>query len=355
MGGRVQHASDEVLAALTAGVVVVDSYGHLTFANEGATRMLRRSTTELVGARVDDVLLPFATLIEHAESQTSKLAERPETPIVRGDGTQSVVGFSTSRASASGARTILFQELDGVLELRRERDRLLQLAALGDALPSILHELRNPLASITGMLELLVEEATDPLRESLHAILWEVRRIGLTLQGVAVVRPAQGERHAAVDLTVLEACRVLEPTTTRRGVRLEIDVPPMPLLPIDRGVVSGVVFNLVRNAIDACRDGDTIFVRAVLEGDESFDLTVIDTGSGMPSDVLARCRELFFSTKVHGSGIGLAMCQRIAESSKGTLEVDSEPGKGTRVRLTIPLHLRQSEPYPRRYDDVSSR
>lgn len=338
MKGGFQQSSDDVLASLTAGVVVVDARGRLTFANAGAARLLRRSANELLGARVDDVLLPYATLLQYTESRPRLSAERPESPIVRGDGTTTRVGFSTSRANGRGTRTVLFQEIEGVLELRRERDRLLQLAALGDALPSILHELRNPLASVTGMLELLVEEADEPLRESLHSILWEVKRIGLTLQGVAIVRPAQDTRHAAVDLTVLEACRVLEPTTTRRGVRLEIDVPPMPLLPIDRGVVSGVVFNLVRNSLDACREGDTISVRAVLDGDECFELTVSDTGAGMTREVLARCRELFFSTKVHGSGVGLSLCQRIAESSEGRLDIESRPGEGTRVRLALPLH-----------------
>jgi len=99
-----------------------------------------------------------------------------------------------------------------------------------------------------------------------------------------------------------------------------------------------VVFNLVKNAMDACEEGGRITVRASLESDDAFVLQVADTGSGMTPEVLAHCRELFFTSKEKGSGIGLALCQQIAALSGGRLDIDTEVGRGTIITLRVPLH-----------------
>lgn len=338
-------SAEESLDLLTAGVLVIDRAGVVARANRSSERILRRPRDGIVGRAVDEVLAPPSQL---DASATHDPTERPEATLILPDGTTTTIGFSAGTPNERGDRAVLFKELEGVHELRRERDRLLQLAALGDALPSILHELRNPLAAITSMLELLVEDGDERHQRDIHAVLWEVRRIGLVLQGLGgVVSAAQGEGYAAVDTALHEACRILEPTARRKAIALVDAVPTLPLLPIDRGVVSGVVFNLVKNALDACTEGDTVRVSARLSRDETFSLEVADDGPGMSADVLARCRELFFTTKEHGSGVGLALCSQIAASSGGSLEVTTAPGEGTTVTLSFPIH-RPSGPSPTR-------
>jgi two-component system sensor histidine kinase AtoS len=319
------------ISSLTAGVLVIDESGTIAFANPAAMAILRRPIVDLLGAPLSDVLVKPEELPTSSSSQL-------EREIVLPDGSKTVVGFSTSVVSPAGCRSILFQEITHVLALRRERDRLLQMATLGDALPSILHELRNPLAAVTNSLEVLIEESNEEMQHELHAILWEVRRMSLTLQGVGgFARPVHADRHSSADLAVSEACRILEPNAHRRGIGLDVVVPTMPLLPLDWGVLSGVVFNLVKNAIDACNAGDSIVVGAALESDQTFVLRVSDTGAGMPKEVQARCRELFFTSKEKGSGIGLALCHQIAESSGGRLDIESTVGVGTVVTLSLPL------------------
>jgi signal transduction histidine kinase len=325
----------DVLSSLTAGVLLVAADGRVSYANPAAAEILRRPLELLVGKPVAESIAPLELLL-HQVGSTGRGAELA---VERGDGTQVVVGYSVSAPNLGGARSLLFQPLHEVLVLRQERDRLLQMAALGDALPSILHELRNPLAAVTGALEVLIEDCDPALHKDLHAILWEVRRMNLSLQGVGgLVRPMHAKHHVAVDLAVSEACRILEPTAAKHGVRLSAEVPSLPLLPLDWGVVSGVVFNLAKNAIDACEHGGNVWVRATLEPDDCFAIEVSDDGVGMSSEVLSRCRELFYTQKPTGSGIGLALCQRMAEAAGGALSIVSAPGEGTRVRLSVPLH-----------------
>ncbi len=229
------------------------------------------------------------------------------------------------------------QALEALQEVRSQRDRLLQLAAVGEVLPSVLHELRNPLAAVTTTLEVMIEEAPASMQSDLHAVLWELRRIGLGLQGIGGLNQrVHGGSPEAIDHAVEEACAVLVTSARAAGVGLSTSVPPMPLIALDRAAVKGVVFNLVRNAIDACRPGDAIVVEARLH-DGHFELTVRDSGRGMTPEVLARCTELFFTNKPNGSGLGLAICRRVAESGRGSLSVHSEPGAGTAVLVRIPL------------------
>lgn len=337
----VRPACDEiaVLDALGSGVLALRDDGAILRANRGAQRILRRPLADLVSARIDDVLAPLAQLVA---AGTEPVTGRHELAIDLGDGTRGAIGFGLSSFEAADGRlrwVVQFQDILPLLELRRQRDKLLAMAALGDALPSVLHELRNPLAAVTARLELLVEETEGSLQIDLHAVLSEVRRMSLGLDGVGgLVRSARASSNTAIDLAVREACRVLEPVAERVGVHLEARGPTLPLLPIDRGVMSGVVFNLVKNSIDASSAGGSVIVTAELdEAGSTFVLRVEDDGCGMPPEVLERCTDLFFTRKDKGSGIGLALCKRVAESSGGRLAVDSRVGRGTTVTVWVPL------------------
>ena len=336
--------SNVVIEALGAGVLTFRPDGTIVQANAMAGRILGRPR-ELVGARVDDVLCATETLRAGSASSTPGLSvpdTRHQVSVTLPDGATRALGFSTSQFvdpdSGTVHHVVLFQEITALLELRRDRDRLLQFAALGDAMPSILHEIRNPLAAVTSLLEVLVEEQEGKLQEDLHVVLCEVRRMGLGLQGIGgLTSSMHARRFSAVDLAVREACRVLEPAAARRGVSLSAVGRDLPLLPIDRGIVSGVVFNLVKNAIDACEPGGHIDVDARVEGEE-FVLRVSDDGQGMTPEVAARCCELFFTSKEKGSGIGLALCRQVAESSGGRLSIQSTRGVGTTVEIRVPFH-----------------
>ncbi|MFO0616357.1 MAG: ATP-binding protein [Polyangiaceae bacterium] len=326
-----------ILDALSAAVLAARSDGVITWANPWAARVLRRSRASIIGRNLADVLpLSFAvgedTPSEHRRGELTYQAD---------DGSRCQLGFSLARRAVTAPDEVaiiaLFQEISSLIELRRQRDRLLQMAALGDALPAVLHEVRNPLAAITTALEVLTEDE-GPLQADLHAVLNEARRATLTLDGLGgLARETHSRKWEAIDHAVAEATRVLEPTAARRGISLRTTGPALPLLPLDRAAISGVVFNLVRNAIDACGEGDVVAVEARLPSPNEFLLEVRDTGHGMSVPIVKRCTELFFTTKDTGSGIGLALCKRFAESSGGSLEVESELGRGTTVSVRVAL------------------
>jgi signal transduction histidine kinase len=377
-----------ILNGLRAGVIAADLDDRVVYGNRAAAQILRIAPAGLIGRRLRPLLglasapatdgvggpsaaparaanetrdaldaseareaMPAAmgrsqavtrpSVVEDAPADAAEESERREVSCRRFDGTVAALGVSVEPQRDERGAIIgwvaLFADIGTVLALRRERDRLLQMAALGDALPSVLHELRNPLAAITAMLEVRIEESSGALAEDYHALLVQVRRMTLGLDGLgSMVRPVGAHRHAAIDHAVAEAVRLLEPSARQRGIHLEAIGPTLPLLPLASGPITGMVFNLVRNAIDATRAGGNVTVDTHLEG-RDFVLSVVDDGSGMSPETLARACDLFFTSKDKGSGIGLALCRRVAESSGGALDIESQLGLGTRVTVRIPL------------------
>lgn len=316
----------ELIEALPIAVALVSSDGQLSYSNRRARDLfeaagLRNGALEslLGGFRVDASSSRSAITIGTQEGER-------------------IFGYQAAELS-HGRRLIAFQDITHLEEAQRERNRLLQLASISEVMPAVLHELKNPLAGIALSLELLIEDSTEERRDRLHAILGEVRRLSLTLDGLGRFRhEVRSQRHQAIDLAIREACLLLAPQAEARKITLEVHVADMPLLPFEAAAVRAVIFNLVTNALHACREDHRITVRAHFDRAEAkLVLGVDDTGAGMTPEVRARCTELFFTTKPRGSGIGLALCAGVAEAVGGELRLDSQPGGGTRVSMSFPV------------------
>ena len=334
----------DVLCALSAGVIVVSNDGEILFDNPRSRVLLHREGDDLVGANVADVLVSVEELA------TGTKEGRIEFEVTLLDGERVVIGASittlggedepelaTLWSTSSPAYVCMFQDITHLRQVQVERDRLLQVAALNAALPSVLHELRNPVAAIATSLEVLVEETEGSLQNDLHALLTEIRRVSVNLQGVgSVVRDLRSPRFAAVDECLHNLIRVMEAEADAKAVALVDEIDTMPLLPFDVGVVQAIAFNLIHNAIGASKEGSTVKVKACLEPSGSFYLVVTDRGVGMSKEVIRRATSLFFTTKPRGSGLGLALVKRCVETAKGQLRFVSEPGKGTEVSVIIP-------------------
>jgi signal transduction histidine kinase len=329
----------EALRSLPVALLVVRDDGVTLLANRRACAVLEREPADVEGALVESYLAPLDRLLYPSAQDERSARIRVALP----SGRTASMGFSTSPIeSARGEAThaIILKDITEIARVREERDRLLQIATVHEILPSILHEVKNPLAAIAAAAELLVEEAVEPgVRASAHAILNEARRMKLTLQGIGVVgRALRGARHAAIDHAIRNTCTILRGKADLHGVELSHAVSDLPLLLLDPGVTSGIVLNLLNNAIQATERGGAVRLAASLgEGGRDLVLSVADDGAGMTPEVLSRCREIFFTTKPRGTGIGLALCERAVTEAGGRIDIESAPGRGTTITLRVPI------------------
>lgn len=332
---KVEPSIDSALLvdSIPAGVVVVSGSGTIVFANHRAREIL---PTASVGANIATILAPLDTLRRAQEGDRASLSYyNPR------DQKEVAVGYSFAtikHADCEECHVLLCQDISDVVRLQSERDKLLQIAAVGEVLPAILHELKNPLAAVRSTVELLIEETpASQTRDDLYTVLGELRRMSLMLDGVgSIERDLASTRLNAIDQACREAFFVMKAQAVDKGVELQADIAHLPLLPFHAAGFRTIVFNLVKNALDASRQGDRIALAVTLHNAE-LRVSVSDTGQGMTPDVLAKCRQLFFTTKNRGSGIGLALCQTLAESVEGTVEIASEQHKGTTVTVCVPV------------------
>ncbi|MCA9609895.1 MAG: hypothetical protein KC619_30070 [Myxococcales bacterium] len=324
----------EVLAALPVAVMVVGDDTLVRYANSRAASTLGAEVAMLLGRPVTELLGPPTAPLGEAD-RDERIVTAPNRHPRR-------IGYSERQVGRE--TVIVFRDISGTAELRRQRDKLMSLAAIGEALPSLLHELKNPLAAVTTSIEVLIEEQPDEdLRDFLYAILTELRRMKLGFEGIgAVHNEVRSPRSQAIDHACREACRVLSGRAAGVGVEFRCDVADLPLLPFDASVVRAILLNFVSNAIHACERGNAVRVEVRLTRDDVLQITVSDTGAGMSPDVLEKATELFFTTKPSGSGIGLALCRRAIEGAGGTLELTSVPGFGTTVQARIPVRSREA-------------
>lgn len=318
-------------------IICLDQTGVIAYANAEAATILDQETSALTGAHFLETFRP--------ESSMGDLDEVDHFEMVVGNGKNARylacrVKHCTGPNCAPVAYIVTIEDRTALHRVHEERHRLMEMATIGEVLPGILHEFKNPLASIQALVELMTEDCRDEeLQSQLHSILMEIRRMKLGFEGLGFsTRNLASTRCQAVDYGVREACTIFDRQLEARGIRLDTDIETMPLLPLDSAGIRGVLFNLLNNAKQACRPGDKIEVSAGLKEDgKLFYFSVRDTGPGMPSEVLAQCTNLFFTTKRMGSGIGLALCKTAVEKVGGELHITSTEGEGTCMTVSLPL------------------
>ena len=217
-----------------------------------------------------------------------------------------------------------------------------RLAVLGRIAAGLAHEIRNPLGSITGSIEMLRESAelTDEDRRLCDIVQREARRLNDLVGDMVDLSKPRPPRAEATDVAALAREVVELATNSTRGTdtTVKYDGPAGPALArCDGGQMRQVLWNLVRNALQASPAGSTVTV-GVQVGDAEVRLSVDDQGDGVPEDVGSRIFQDFFTTRTHGAGIGLAVVRRIMEDHAamgGRLEVERSVHGGACFRVTL--------------------
>jgi signal transduction histidine kinase len=243
------------------------------------------------------------------------------------------------RAGVAGV-TEAYRRSGEVLERLREESldaAQARAAALESMGASVAHELKNPLSSVKGLVQLLERSAAEPkARERLGVVQSEVERMEAILQEyVSFARPLGALRPADTRLEPLleEVASVVEGRARAAGVQVEWAATEARAR-VDARRLKEALLNLALNALEATPPGGSVVLGAEEAGGR-VTLTVRDTGRGMPPEVLSRVGTPFFTTREAGTGLGVVLARAVAVQHGGSLEYESQPGQGTVARLTL--------------------
>jgi hypothetical protein len=242
----------------------------------------------------------------------------------------------------------------GLIRAQRQRDeditrhmaRAEQLAALGQLAAGLTHEIKNPLAGISAALELLRDESDTADETSLgnrsiyDQMLAELRRVSGTVDSLLRLAKPQPPQRSDVDLARLarEVTSLFSARVRKQGVTLEVEISDdLPSLRLDSSLIVQLLMNLLTNAMQATDRGGVVKVLvAAFPRRDGVVLAVADSGRGIAPEHLERIFDPFFTTKEEGTGLGLPICKQIVEQHGGTMQIESEIGKGTRVMVLLP-------------------
>ncbi|HBT46904.1 MAG TPA: hypothetical protein DEA73_03330 [Peptococcaceae bacterium] len=218
-----------------------------------------------------------------------------------------------------------------------------RLAMVGELAAGMAHEIRNPLTSIRGFLQLLQGkyDRRGPEQEYFQIMIEELDRINAIIKEfLSLAGPAQPQlKIADINEVVSEALLLAEQEALMNEVLLEFHKEEnLPLLFLDPLQIKQVVLNLVSNAVQAAGPGGYIKVWTRHEGGQGMVVIgVEDNGPGIPPDKLEKIFEAFYTSKEHGTGLGLTLSRRIVEGHGGRIEVTSRVGEGSCFRVYLPL------------------
>jgi len=329
-------------------MLMADPRGNIVLANAQAEKLFGYSKAELLQGSIDR-LVPGRFRAEHPGHRADFHAAPRSRPMgadrqlfaLRKDGTEFPVEIGLNPIKTREGDFVLAAVVDLTTLKKMEGDlvRSQSLAALGEMAATVAHEVKNPLAAISGPLQILAEDFPegDSRRELMKEILEQVRRLDRTVRGLlSFSKPTTPSRQPIVLFEFIERiARTAVDQQPSRRILVRQEGPADLTLSADPVLLEQVLWNLFLNASEAMKTGGEILVRYREEG-PSIDLSVEDSGVGIPPEVVERLFRPFMTTKTSGTGLGLSLCRKIIEAHGGTIGIASTPGKGTQVRIRLP-------------------
>ena len=346
---QLRALNENIVNSIAGGLCTLGTRGRITSFNRGASQITGLSENSVIGKRCREII-PELDEEVHRHRLSHQRYRQAETWLTRDNGERVYLSVSVAplvdAINKETGHIIHFADRTAVHELQEFAQRQKRLAAIGKLSAAIAHELRNPLTSISGAIQMLgdANEADGPRRQLMGIVLREVDRLnGLIEDFLGYARPQQLVL-GRVDLReIINETLTLLTQDTGSGsdieVVLQLDDDPL-IIHGAEAPIRQVIWNLLRNASEAMDGKGTLTISAVtlfagIEPQQYVELRIDDTGVGFDEETRSRLFEPFFTTKEHGTGLGLATVHRIVEAHEGMIFAESEEN-GTTFRVMLP-------------------
>ncbi|HET9491072.1 MAG TPA: ATP-binding protein [Methylomirabilota bacterium] len=344
-----------VVDSVGEGLIVLDPQGRVTTWNHALEARYGIAAAEVVGRNLfefnpelkrEALVEPLERLLRGDIDEFALDAMEHQT-LRKGPVVLNIRGSLLRHRGQPAGAVLLIEDITRRVELERAARQTEKLVALGTLSTGLAHELNNPIGIISSRIELMLLE-TDP--QTLPAAIWEdlnvlrrhAERITRIVQGLLSFARQSGRATGPVDLNriVDDTLLLVEKQVVKDGLTLTRRLTPdLPVIQGDATALEQVLMNLVLNAREAIDGQGEICVETDLAAGlpQQVRLTVRDTGPGIPAEMLSRIFDPFFTTKPRGTGLGLSISYGIVREHGGSLDVHSEPGRGTTFVASFPV------------------
>jgi len=361
---QLEAFNQNIIQSLDSGLLTIDLNGNINFLNRTAEKILNRNEESLKDTSIYDLFPKISEVVEQVKrkvSQSSSDYQRYETLLTNHDRRKIYLGFSISPLTDPEGpligHTLIFQDITKFKEMEEQMKRVDKMAAVGALAAGMAHEIRNPLASLSGSIQMLKSELTlddsqqhlmeITLRESerLNALITDFLLFAQPPQSHKILYPIGRVLEETLDLLIRspsfhEGIQVLRPSR-QEEIRVWVDPDQM----------KQVFWNLFINAAQSMSNGGKIQVQlgkgnalgatnssvsSQVREKEWVRISIADSGNGIALEEKGKIFEPFFTTKENGTGLGLSIVHKIIENHNGLIKVDSELGRGSVFTVFLP-------------------
>lgn len=333
---------------LPVGIIAVD--------RESRIKIFNRLLAKLTGIEVEHVLgEPFTKLLDGQNSGSNRLLQtlatgrefqslKPESVIPVNVKTNLVVNISAIN-NKDGIRVgavAVFTPERRLQELEKTIIKVEKLAILGQLATEMVHEIRNPLTAVSGLVQLLQQKLKgSPQEEYITIILAELKQLNSFVSDfLLMARPGYCKRsQCSINKLLKEVITLVECEASIRKLIINLETAKDTLIVnADSGQLKQVFLNITRNAFDALPVGGELFIQSLKDKQQGIVRVVFkDTGIGMDKKTIANMFNPFFTTKDSGTGLGMFISKKIIDNHGGHIEIQSKPGRGATVTVVIPV------------------
>ena len=345
---ELSQLNSKLVSIIETGLLTTNSLGNIRVFNPYAEALTGISQEEAYDKPVSAV---FPELSHQFDSFSDSI--RGEFEYVTHEGTRMILGYSVApfddSAKISDSVIINFRDISGIRRMEEALKRADRLAALGELSARMAHEIRNPLAAMSGSVQMLAEQGSIGENDSrlLKIVLRESDRLNMLITDFLVYARPPLPNKVVIDLKTMIEDMLLLLLADSRFDNIEIinRIPAPVLIHADFHQISQVIMNLLHNSADAMPDGGSIIIESqfLLNGVDEFNksptvrISFTDSGKGIDAETAKHIFEPFWTTKTEGTGLGLAIIYRILEAHGGSISVESPPSGGCCFSIVLPV------------------
>jgi len=355
---KLEILNETIINSITSGLIALDGENTIILFNPAAEQMFGIRASEATGHKIDKALPALKPYLPGLQTVMQKTVKRPppfvDLPFLKPDGEKIHLRLSVSPLQLSWVEQkgniLVFQDMREIMQIEAEMKKVEGLAMVGELAAGIAHEIRNPMASISGSIQMLRDElkADDVNRRLMDIISREISRLNRLVNNFLLFARPKRANMRAFDLNHLisESLELFKNSQHWTGkMKVLTDFCDSISLESDPEQIKQVLWNLFLNACEAMPDGGAFYVTTHLRSNgsqschEQVKISVRDTGNGFDASVLKQVFTPFFTTKEEGSGLGLAIVKRITEGLHGEVYGSNHPHGGAEINIILPISL----------------
>ncbi len=339
--------SEQIIASLASSLVTFDGGGRVMTVNPPARGVLQLGVEDVEGLPLGALFgESFATTLLGKLGQRSLHITRVQAPIVLCSGEEKVIGYSVTPlrlSRTSRGWILLFRDITDSKRLDSDLRRLDRLVALGEISANVAHELKNPLTVMYANMEWLLDKTPEEFHKRIRITIDHMERMEAIIGRMGILSRDQPLAARTIDLCDLVAQMLAFVDKTLREKRIDVDVA-LPAEPVwlqgDPAQLQQALLNIIMNASQAIGTNGKLSVRLDRRaggGCRGAEISIADSGPGIPAHLIGKIFQPFFTTKETGTGLGLSITNQIVAAHKGRILAENISGGGACIRLWLPV------------------